>query len=342
MKKILALSLILLFLTVFISGCGSQNKDAQNEGTKENSQDKITIKISYGNNPGEPVDKAVHEWGRLVKEKTNGRVEFEYYPSSQLGSQKDVTEQAMLGGNIIVITDSGWLADYIPDFAILSGPYLVDNDEQLIKLVDSDWFKGLSKQLEDRGLYIVHTKWIYGTRHMIATKPFTKPGELKGLKIRVPSAKMSIEIINAMGGTATPMPLADTYPALMQGIINGAENPTSVLYGSKMHEGAKYLMLTGHQTIVSQWVAGTKFIEKLPPDIVKIISECGDEAAEYLKQQNEAYEKESIDQMKKAGVQIIEVDREAFKNATKGVYSKFPEWSPNLYEKVESIIKDKK
>ena len=140
--------------------------------------DVIKIKIAYGNNVGEPNDKAVREWGRLMKERSEGQVEFQYFPSSMLGSQKDVTEQLTIGSNVITISDGGFLMDYVPEFGVTYLPYIYDNKEQLFKLVDSDLFKDMSKKLEGKGLYIVHSKWIYGVRNMLATKAATKPEEL--------------------------------------------------------------------------------------------------------------------------------------------------------------------
>lgn len=156
--------------------------------------DVIKIKIAYGNNVGEPNDKAVREWGRLMKERSKGQVEFQYFPSSMLGSQKDVTEQLTIGSNVITISDGGFLMDYVPEFGVTYLPYIFDNKEQLFKLVDSDLFKEMSKKLEDKGLYIRHSKWIYGVRNMLTTKAATKPEELKGLKIRVPNIRLSNEM----------------------------------------------------------------------------------------------------------------------------------------------------
>ena len=87
----------------------------------------IKIKIAYANNVGEPNDKAVREWGRLMKERSKGQVEFQYFPSSQLGSQKDVTEQLTIGSNVITISDGGFLMDYVPAFGVTYLPYIYDN-----------------------------------------------------------------------------------------------------------------------------------------------------------------------------------------------------------------------
>ena len=304
--------------------------------------DVIKIKIAYGNNVGEPNDKAVREWGRLMKERSKGQVEFQYFPSSQLGSQKDVTEQLTIGSNVITISDGGFLMDYVPEFGVTYLPYIYDNKEQLFKLVDSDLFKDMSKKLEEKGLFIVHSKWIYGVRNMLVSKPVSKPADLAGLKIRVPNIRLANEMMGAMGATATPMPLAEAYPALMQGVINGAENPIPVLYGGKMYEGAKYLIMTRHQVNLTPWIAGTSFIKKLPPEVVQMLKETGEEAGKFLDKENEVADKDAVKKMEAAGVKVVEVDRAAFKTAMKDFPNRFSkEFPPEVMNKVYSIIGSK-
>jgi TRAP-type transport system periplasmic protein len=329
--KTIIIKRVLICMTLVLAAIGTSQ-----------AADKIMIKIAYGNNVGEPNDKAVREWGRLMNERSKGQVEFQYFPSSMLGSQKDVTEQLTIGGNIITISDGGFLMDYVPEFGVTYLPYMFDTKEQLFKLVDSDLFKELSAKLETKGLFIVHSKWIYGKRQLIASKPVKKPSDMKGLKIRIPNIRISTEMISAMGGIPTPMPLAEAYPALMQGVINGAENPIPVLYGSKMYEGAKYLMRTEHQLNLSSWIAGTAFIKKLPADIVKLLKVTGEEAGRFLDKENAVADNEAIEKMKKSGVQIIEVDRAAFKTQMKDFPSRFKkEFPPELIQKVRKIIGSK-
>jgi tripartite ATP-independent transporter DctP family solute receptor len=323
-----------MIISLALGGCGGGEKAAAPKADQ-----KIIIKIAHVNNVGEPNDKAVREWGRLMKEKSGGRVEFQYFPSSQLGSQKDVTEQLTIGSNVISISDGSFLMDYVPEYGVFYLPYLFDNKEQLYKLVDSDMYKEWGKKLEAKGLYIVNSKWIYGYRHVIASKPISKPEDLKGLKIRVPNNRLATESLSAMGATSTPLPMAEMYPAIMQGVINGAENPIPVLYGAKVFEGAKHLSLTGHQLLLTQWIAGKKFIDKLPPDIVKMLQETGEEAGRFMDKESAIAEKEAIDKMKAAGVQINDkVDRAAFKAVTKDVYKKFKEFPPEIYDKVVTVI----
>ena len=298
-----------------------------------------SIKVAYENNPGEPIDKAVHEWARLFAQKTGGKGELKLYPSSQLGSKKDVMEQMKLGSAIITIADGGFFADYVPDFGILMGPYLGKDYNDIFKLAKTEWFSDLNKKLEAKGFHILTSNWLYGTRHMVTKKPVKTPEDLKGLKIRVPNNRIQIDAMKTMGATPTPMPLGEVYPALTTGVIDGAENPIPVLYGQKHHEPAKYLILSGHLDNVSQWVTSQAYFQKLPPEIKTALTESGDEAGGFMTSLIQQAEKETIEKMKKEGVTVIEVDRQAFREAAKPTYPHVPEWTPGLYDKVQSYLK---
>ena len=300
---------------------------------------KYNIKLAHENNPGEPIDKAVQEWARLFALKTNGEGEIKLFPSSQLGSKKDVMEQMKLGSAIITIADGGFFADYVPDFGILMGPYLGKDYKDIFTLTKSPWFAEQNTKLEAKGFHILTSNWLYGVRHMVTKKPVNTPADLKGLKIRVPNNRIQIDAIKTMGATPTPMPLSEVYPALTTGVIDGAENPIPVLYAQKHHEAAKYLILTGHLDNVSQWVTSEAYFKKLPAHIQKALQESGDEAGEFMTKIILTTEQETIAKMKKEGVTVIEVDKKAFREAAKPTYTHFPEWTPGLYDRLQSYIK---
>src|SRR5690606_6437216 len=266
------------------------------------------------------------------------RLKVELYPSSQLGTKVDLTEQLRNGTNIITLSDGSFLGDFVPDMEIMMGPYLADDIDQMFKLFQSDWFEDIKAQLEEKNVHVVTTNWLYGVRHIIANKPATTPEEFKGMKLRVPNADIFIKAIEAMGATATPMPLGDVYPSLAQGVIDGMENPLVVIEGSKAYEQAKHIMLTGHVLNITTWIAGQPFIESLPEDLVTILKETGDEAGDFMTETGLASDEETIERLKAQGVTFHEVDRELFKEAVRPVYDMFPDWSPGLYDTVQEIL----
>ncbi|KAB7707235.1 DctP family TRAP transporter solute-binding subunit [Bacillus aerolatus] len=335
MNKKVSTILLALFLivTTALAGCGKE--DAANGKA---SGDVYTIKIGYENQPGEPLDLAAQEWKKRAEEKSNGKIKIELYPSSQLGSKQDAIEQMKTGANVIYIADASFLMDYVPDIGILSAPYLTDDYESLFKLTDSEWFKGLEKDLQGEGIHIVSTKWMYGDRHLITNKPVKTPKDLKGMKVRVPSNPLSIKIMEEMGATATPLPLGEVYPSIAQGVIDGMENPLPVIHGSKVYENAKHLALTAHTNMIIQWIAGQSYMETLPEDVVKVLKETGDETGKFMAEKVKESEETVLKDLEAAGVTITEVDKEKFKEATKPVYKKMDEWSPGLYDKVQKSL----
>jgi TRAP-type transport system periplasmic protein len=339
-SKLLSVILVVMLIAV-TTACSSGSNEASS-ATKGAKGDKIEINIAYGNQPGEPIDQLAKKWKELAEEKSDGKLELKLYPSSQLGSEKDVVEQATMGNNVIVMTGYDFLMDYAPDAGILTAPYLTDNLDDLIYLTTTDWFKNdLTKQLNDQGIEVVNGNTVYGERHLLTNEKVTSPDDLKGMKIRVPNNQMSIKTFEALGATPTPTPLGDLYTSLQQGLIDGAENPLPVLQGVKAQEVSKQLSLTGHQKFITAWIGGKSFIDSLPEDMVKILKETGNEASEYARGVLEDQNEKVLADFKEQGVEVHEVDVEPFKEKVPSVYKAFPDWTPGLYEQIQELLKDR-
>lgn len=332
LKQRKPVALLLIFL-LLLSACGSGGESAPD--------DTFTINIAYGNQPGEPIDQVARKWKELAEAQSGGQLRLNLYPSSQLGSEADVIEQALFGSNVIILTGFDFLMRFIPDFGVLTAPYIVDDVDDLFYLTTTDWFKGLENELRDEGFEFVSTKTFYGERHLMTTKPVKTPEDLKGMKIRVPNNQMSINTFKALGASPTPLPLSDLYASLQQGIVDGAENPLPVLSGSKTQEVAKYLALTGHTKIVSPWVAGTKFTEKLPDHLLDILRSTADEAGQFGREIVRQEEEKVLEQFEAQGITITEVDLGPFKEKGRDIFSRVPQWSPDLEQTIRTLLENK-
>lgn len=297
----------------------------------------VTIRVAYENNPGEPVDIIMNEWKELISERSNGEIALELFPSSQLGSKQDITDQAIMGLNVITITDVGFLAEYEPDLGILYGPYLTDDPQKLFDVKDGEWFAEMSERLRtEHGVRIIIPNLLYGVRHLISKDPVRTPEDLAGMRIRVPNNIMQIRAIEAMGGVPTPMPLGEVFTALSQGVIDAVENPIAVLHGQRFHEEAKFLSMIGYLTNAALFVGGEAFFETLSDEHMQIVLETGYEAGLRSQELVTDLDNEMLDDMREAGVEVIEVDVEAFRALTLPVYEMFPEWSEGLYEMIQA------
>jgi len=295
----------------------------------------IKIRFAHSLSPTEPAHLAAEYFAKNVAERTNGQVQITVYPAEQLGPGKDVNEMIRQGANVMNITDAGYLADFVPDVAILHGPYLVRTPQEYEKILASDWYDGIEKKLEDAGFKIIMANGYFGQRHILSDKPVRKPEDMAGVTVRVPPNPMWIETFKAMGARPTTVQWSETYNALSQNVVQAVEAPLGSLWGSKLHEVRKVLSLNGHFTAFVMWPINASFFNKLPKDVQTILLEEGEKAGKEMTRLTLASQEDYIEKFKAAGVTVVDdVDIDAFKAATVGVYQAFPKWTPGLRETV--------
>lgn len=330
MKKVVSICLTILFSVVCLLPGLSANAQAKT----------LEIMVAYGNQPGEPVDQAVTYWAQILKEKSNGTIILSQFPSSQLGDEATVQQQAKMGANIITISSYGSLADLVPDLGVINAPYVGTNVAQKVKLVHSKTITDLIARLESKGYRAIVTDFYYGTRQLLSKTKATKPADMNGKKIRVQNAKIANYWAKSVGATPTPMALSEAYTAMSQGIVSGIENPAGTLYGGKFFEQAKYLILTNHDVHMAPWVMGTAFWKGLSPEQQQLIEETGKEMSAFATKLIKGTEQDYVDKMVAEGVEVVEVEVGPYmENALKVMEGAFPEWTAGLYEETLKSLK---
>jgi len=345
-SKVLALLVsMLMIISAVLTGCGSkpaqQSTPAESKPAASQAEQKVekkVIKISHVLPTNEPIHEELVRMAERINKRSNGSLEVQVYPNSELGNNKDNLEQAVRGANILTIADPGYVADYVPDYAVMNGPFLYDDYNGIQKLAASDWHQDMVRQSAEKGIKVLAMDWYFGARHLISGKAVTKPEDVKGMKVRVPPNKIWIETIKAMGGNPTTLQWAEVYSGLSQGVVDAAEAPLSTLYGSKLHEAKKHVSLTGHFKAIVGLQMSQKYFDSLSPEQQQIIIEevkaSGIAASEAVAKSEEEWRKK----MEAEGAIFNEVDNEAFKKACEVVYQQFPEWTPGLYDKIKAIL----
>ena len=271
-----------------------------------------------------------------IKELTDD-LRIEVYSNAQLGSSDEVHQMIAMGENIASATDAAWFSAMLPGekFDIINGPFFTDTEEELYKVAYTPWFKDKVEKLEQRGVKILATNWMDGTRYLMTNKPVYSPADLKGMKIRVPNNSAAIGMMTYMGATATPMPLTEVYTAIQQGVIDGMENPLSTLYARKTQEVCKYVTMTGHQKMLSLFCVSTDWFNSLTEEAQNALIQVANEAGDYfsntlMPEANQV----ALDAFKAEGVEIItDFDLEAFKQATLPQYTDI--WDLETYNLVK-------
>lgn len=340
----LTLSLAIMVLLCSCSPAGKQDTTQTGQAANGSSEqtipgEKVTLKFALAQSADHPTAQVVAQtWLAEFDEKTEN-VDVEYYYNAELGTVSQTLEAILMGEPLVVATDASNLAVYAPDIDVVTAPYLFTDVKDYQLVAQTDWWQEQCDILYKAGYKIINGTVLFGTRHIIADKPVRSPADLKGAKIRVPDNELAITMMEHMGGVPVPMDISEVYSSISQGLLNGMENPPSVILDSKVYEAAKYLSLTGHQTFCLTTVMSTKVWEKLSPEDQKQLIEIGNRVATdsmVIHRIDEA----AFETMKNEGVEIInDVDVVAFQNAVQPLYEgAISKWSSNLADRIRSEV----
>ena len=345
MRKILVLCLVCLMVLSF-AACGDASNgssDTDNSAASGNEEDAgtavepVNLKFNLVKSTNDPQ----YEWyGRFfsdVEEASNGEIVTEVYTLESLGSTADVLEQASQGEAVVVDCDVAYLANYVPDFAAIMSPYLIQAPEEGLVLWNSDVFKGMCAELEDAGLHLIALNY-EGTRNLVTNTPITSREDISKLKIRCASTTMWNAVVETLGGNPTNISMSEVYQALSQGVADGAEGVYSVIYSNKWYETLKDITLTEHLIGFTAIAMSSEIYNSLSDDAREALDSVSyDYMEEFLELSGgvqEEYKQKLIDE----GVTISEIDKTEFIEAAQDVPSLFPDWTDGVYEEIQAVL----
>jgi TRAP-type C4-dicarboxylate transport system substrate-binding protein len=161
---------------------------------------------------------------------------------------------------------------------------------------------------------------------------------MKGLKIRTPNIPVMRDAVAAWGVSVTTMDPSELYSALQTGVVDGQENPPSSIYGWKLYEVQKYLMLTGHMMGNMAVMINDKAFQKLSPDQQKALQEAVREAGDFQSALTVNRDKENIEKLRQGGMTVIQPQVDAFRKLSASIIPQYePKWGVGLYKKIQDI-----
>jgi tripartite ATP-independent transporter DctP family solute receptor len=247
-----------------------------------------------------------------IEKRTEGRYKIDVFPASQLGKEADINQGLKLGTVDMVISGSSFAArDYKP-IGVTYFPYIFRNPEHLIAYTKSDVFKRLAKGYQDKTGNVIAAVSYYGTRHTTANKPIATCADLAGVKMRVPDVPAYLAMPRACGANTTPIAFAEVYLALQNGTVDAQENPLTTIEAKKFFEVQKNIVLTGHIVDHLNTVISKSRWASLSDQDKKIFVEVMQEAATKTTKIIEGRENALVEEFKKRGLTVTEVDKADF------------------------------
>lgn len=297
----------------------------------------VTLRSSDTHPDGYPTVEGVKAMAAEVQERTDGRVCIEVFPSAQLGEERDTIEQTQFGVIDMVRASFGTFNDIVPVTQTFSLPYLFRDVNHMHAVMDGPIGEEIGAAFEERDL-VVLAYYDGGARSFYnSQRPINGIEDLQGMKIRVIQNDVFVDMMTALGATATPMPYGEVYSAIQTGVIDGAENNFPSYDSSGHAEVAKFYTLDEH-LMVPELVAMSKTTwDGLSPEDQQVIREAARNSSATQRQLWAEAEAASRERVEAAGAEIVEgIDKQPFIDAMAPVYEKYAT-SPESQDLVERI-----
>ncbi|MEP3046108.1 MAG: TRAP transporter substrate-binding protein [Roseibium sp.] len=283
----------------------------------------LTLKSSDTHPDGYPTVEAVKNMGKLLEERTNGRICVEVFHSAQLGEEKDTIEQTKFGVIDLNRVSMGPFNNLVEETKVVSLPYVFKDVEHMHRVMDGPVGADILEAFEPHG-YVGLAFFDGGSRSFYnSVKPIKSIADMDGLKVRVMQSDIFVDMMSALGANATPMPFGEVYSALQTGVIDGAENNWPSYESTGHYEVAGYYTLDHHLIVPEVLVMSKSSWDKLSADDQAAVRQAAKDSVPVMRDLWAAREKASEEKVRASGVEVItDIDKEPFMAAMDSVYEK--------------------
>lgn len=301
----------------------------------------VSLNVGHTLAPDSHYQVATTKLAEIAAKKSNGQIKINVFPQSQLGGEVKMIQAARTGGLDMFITAQAPLTNTIKAYSLFDMPYLFDSVEQANKVLGGPVGKEFLDMLPKYNL--VGLGWLsVMERNVFSSKPIRTDKDMAGMKLRVMQSPGYVKAYESFGAQPTPMAYGDVYMALQQGVVDGADTSPDQFVMDKFVEVSKFYNITKVHYLPALLIVGKPTWDKLSDAHKKILQES---AAEALAESRAYYKKsydESIANMKKAGVQVVEANAGDLKQASAKVNDALLANIPDgkaLFQKVQDAKK---
>lgn len=283
----------------------------------------ITLRSADIHPDGYPTVEAVKFFGEELSKATGGRIAVQVFHSAQLGQEKETIEQAKFGVIDLNRVNMGPFNNLVPETLVPALPFIFRDTAHMRAVMDGPIGEEILAAFEPQGLvglafYDSGARSFYNSKHPIKTV-----ADMAGLKVRVIQSDLFLDMVNAMGANATPMPPGEVYSALQTGVVDGAENNWPSYESFRHFEVAKYYSITQHSLSPEVLVMSKASYDKLTPDDQAAVRKAAKASVAKMRELWEARETIAEEKVRASGVEVNEVDKTPFVEAMKPIYEKY-------------------
>ncbi|MCX7567887.1 TRAP transporter substrate-binding protein [Sulfitobacter sp. F26169L] len=274
-----------------------------------------------------------------LEELSGGEFTGEQAPAGQLGGERDMIEGLQIGSLDVVITSTGPLGNFVPEVYALDLPFLFRDYDHARAVLDGEIGQELLKKIDENQL--VGLAWSEnGFRHVTnSQRPVRTPADLEGLKLRTMENKVHMEAFSQMGAAPTPMAFPELFTALQQGVVDGQENPVTVITASKFWEVQGHVSLTGHVYSPVAVLASPVLIDGLSDEQKGWFYEAAKASAVATRAEVNRLEDAGVALLRENGMEVItDIDKAPFAKLAEPAYKVYTDqYGTELVERIQAV-----
>lgn len=273
-----------------------------------------TLRLANNLPVSHPLNLRLKEMAERVKAESKGRVEIQVFPSSQLGSDTDTLSQIRSGAVDFFTLSPLILGTFIPAAQISGIGFAFKSYDKVWAALDGELGAYVRNKIEASSLFAFEKIWDGGFRQITtSSKPIARPEDLQGIKLRVPPSPLWTSMFRAFGTSPTSINFSETYSALQTRVVEGQENPLSIIFTAKLYEVQKFCSLTQHMWD-GFWLLGNKAsFARLPKDLQEIVRRAANDAALKQRADVQALDSEVRARLEKAAMRFNDVNADPFR-----------------------------
>ena len=296
-------------------------------------------KMGHSSPAGHPFHKRLLEVSDRISKQTAGRMTLTIFPASQLGGDNDLLSQARSGAVDFVQPAGLILASILPVAAVNGMGFAFKDYTQVWAAVDGDLGDYVRSQITAKtGLVPMEKRWDLGFRQITtSSRPIEKAADLAGLKLRVPGAPALVSLFTALGTSPVSMQFGEVYTSLQTRIVDGQENPLSVIDAGKFYEVQKYCATTNH-VWDGYWIcANPASWNRLPNDIKAIVAKAFNEVALLERDDLNKLDRSLQAELEKKGVTFTKPDLATFRDKLRSA-GFYQEWREKIGSEAWTLL----
>lgn len=290
------------------------------------SSDVLEIRLAHNQAKGSEIADSIAKISEFAAEDSDNKMNVSIFASGVLGTEKEEIEMVKAGVLDMAKVSSNTLGQFKDEYSIFAVPYLFQSQQHYYDACEnSEKIKELFESTADDG-YIAIGYYANGSRNFYLKEdvPCTDPSVLKGKKIRSMPSSTSMDMIELMGGSPVPMAGGETYSALQQGIVDGAENTELVLTVDGHQDLVKAYTYTEHQYSPDIYIISTKTWNKMTDEQKEILVTSIQKANDNFKNLYNGMMAEAIVEAESHGVKVYkDIDKTPFIEAVQPVHEAY-------------------